>query len=57
MRIKILVMIFFLSACSNNSVLKKSNGNYSFSSKMTLIEFKTTLGEYADNSPYPNIYD
>ena len=55
MRILILILTIFLSACNSSTVLKKKNNDYSFSTKMSLIEFKTTLGEYAKNSPYPNI--
>ena len=55
MRVLISIMIILLSACSNNSKANKTKDNYSFSKKMTIIEFKTTLGEYVKNSPYPNI--
>jgi hypothetical protein len=55
MRILILILTIFLSACSSSSVNK--NNNYLFSTKMNIIEFKTILGEYAKNSPYPNIDD
>jgi hypothetical protein len=55
MRVLILIMIILLPSCSNNSNANKLEDNYSFSKKMTIIEFKTTLGEYAENSPYPNI--
>ena len=55
MRVLISIMIILLSTCSNNSKANKTKDNYSFSKKMTIIEFKTTLGEYAENSPYPNI--
>jgi len=57
MRLVTMLLIFFITACSQPYENNNINNNYSFSNKMSFNEFKVKLNEYADNNPYPNIDD
>lgn len=55
MRLKILFIVFFLTACNKTTVNNDISKDYSFSNKMSFNEFKIKLNKYADENPYPNI--
>ena len=53
---KLIILILFLSACTQNYANKKKNiANIIFSQDLTLDEFKVKLEEYGNNSLFPNI--
>lgn len=47
----LILLIFFLTSCSSNSI----RGDFDFSNEISFEEFKIKLLEYAENNPYPNI--
>ena len=49
----LLLIIFFLSSCSPNTV----RNDFNFSNQMSFEEFKIKLEKYAKNNPYPDIDD
>tara|TARA_Y100000591_G_scaffold313050_1_gene318138 strand:+ start:1079 stop:1240 length:162 start_codon:yes stop_codon:yes gene_type:complete len=49
----LLLIIFFLSSCSPNTV----RNDFNFSNQMSFEEFKIKLENYAKNNPYPDIDD
>ena len=51
----ILLILFLLTACSNNS--KQVKQNYNFNKDMSFEEFKLLLIDYSKNSTYPDIDD
>ena len=55
MSLKILFIVFFLTACNKTTVNNDISKDYSFSNKMSFNEFKIKLNKYADENPYPNI--
>ena len=53
---KIMILILFLSACTQNHTIKKKDiSTIIFSQDLTLEEFKVKLEEYANKSVFPNI--
>ena len=51
----LLLIFFFISACSVNKVENNNIPNLKFSDKMSFEDFKSNLKVYSNNSPYPNI--
>ena len=55
---KLLIIFFLTASCSmNNDKLENNFSDINFSDDMTFEEFQNKLEEYAENSPYPNIYN
>ncbi len=53
----IILIILFLSSCSNYTSYKDSQDILIFSKDMTFNEFKLNLEKYAKESTYPNLDD
>ena len=51
----LLLIFFFISACSVSKVGNDNISNLKFSNKMSFEDFKSNLKIYSNNSPYPNI--
>tara|TARA_X000000368_G_C22965308_1_gene682890 strand:+ start:464 stop:625 length:162 start_codon:yes stop_codon:yes gene_type:complete len=49
---KYLILIFILTSCSSENLIKK---NYNFEENMSFDDFKIKLDDYAKNNPYPNV--
>ena len=50
-----LLLIVFLSACSQSEVKNELNNDFTFLNEMKFNEFKLKVKKYANQSPYPNI--
>jgi hypothetical protein len=55
MKKMILVIIFFLSACTTDSAKNNFKNDLNFTNDMSFDEFKAKLKIYVKNSSYPNI--
>ena len=51
----LLLIFFFISACSVNKVENNNIPSLKLSDKMSFEDFKSNLKVYSNNSPYPNI--
>ena len=54
---KFLFIFFLIIGCSTNHNAENDIDDIKFSDNLSLEEFKIKLKEYANKSPYPNIYN